>query len=370
LFISTNKTKEEIVPWNYYAMIRQCKDRRKLRFDMVRYAKKHGFKPAAREFDTTVKTVKKWYKRWDGRTMRGLEDRSRAPRNPANKVSRQKRNKVVSYKKGPLKSFGAERLRREHGLPVCPKTARKIWREEGLVKKKRRKHRTKQDLREVKRKWKLFQQTEIDTKDLMDIPEYWIQAKMHNLPKIQYTAREVVSGLHFVAYAHDKSLIYADLFAKILIAHFRNCGVDLSGCCFQTDNGSEFVGSWQSLDDSAFTKTVCSVEGLVHRTIPPGAHTWQADVETTHRIIEDEFYEAQKFHSREHFLQQASQYALWFNTIRKNSWKQFKTPWEIAHQRNPEISPLLPCLPALFLDEVYFALENNPLWGCHVSTQP
>jgi len=138
----------------------------------------------------------------------------------------------------------------------------------------------------------------------------------------------------------------------------------------QTDNGSEFVGSWQSLDDSAFTKTVCSVEGLVHRTIPPGAHTWQADVETTHRIIEDEFYEAQKFQSREHFLQQASQYALWFNTIRKNSWKQFKTPWEIAHQRNPEISPLLPCLPALFLDEAYFALENDPIRGYHVGTQP
>jgi len=41
---------------------------------------------------------------------------------------------------------------------------------------------------------------------------------------------------------------------------------------------------------SSFTKMVESVPGLLHETIPPGAHTYQADVETAHRLIEDELY--------------------------------------------------------------------------------
>jgi len=73
------------------------------------------------------------------------------------------------------------------------------------------------------------------------------------------------------------------------------------------------------------TKTVMSVPGLTHTTIPPGAHTWQSDVETVHRLIEDE-----SFSSRDDFLKKASSYSLWFNVARKNSYKENQTPWEIA----------------------------------------
>ena len=39
------------------------------------------------------------------------------------------------------------------------KAHRAIWRDEGLLRKKRRKHQTKQCLREVKKLWRLFEQT-------------------------------------------------------------------------------------------------------------------------------------------------------------------------------------------------------------------
>ena len=78
------------------------------------------------------------------------------------------------------------------------KAIRKIWKEEGLLKKKRKKHKTKNDLRAVKAAWKLCEQIDIDTKDLIDIPELWPQIQDNGLPKVQYTAREVVSGLHYV----------------------------------------------------------------------------------------------------------------------------------------------------------------------------
>jgi hypothetical protein len=62
------------------------------------------------------------------------------------------------------------------------------------------------------------------------------------------------------------------------------------------------------------------VKGLEHHTIPPGAHTWQSDVETAHRLIEDEFYEVETLSSRDDFLAKATTYNLWFNAVRKNSY--------------------------------------------------
>jgi hypothetical protein len=73
----------------------------------------------------------------------------------------------------------------------------------------------------------------------------------HHLPQYQYTAREVVSGLQFIAYAQECSLTYANLFAEIIIDHLKKCGIDLSNCRFQTDNGSEFVGAWSAKEPSA-----------------------------------------------------------------------------------------------------------------------
>jgi transposase len=201
-------------------MIKQSKDSKIIRYEMVRYAREHGVKPAAREFHTTPKTIRKWLQRWEPGSLRGLEELSRAPKNPPRRVTPAKRREVIALKKS-YRSFGAERLRRDFALPVCGKTARKIWREEGLLKKKRRKHKTKQCLREVKAQWRLFEQTSLDTKDLVDIPELWPQIQRLGLPKVQYTAREVTSGLQFVAFAQERALCYATLFARILIEHLQ-----------------------------------------------------------------------------------------------------------------------------------------------------
>jgi hypothetical protein len=45
-----------------------------LRFELVRYAREHGVKPAARQFGTTVKTVRKRLRRWEPGSLRGLEN--------------------------------------------------------------------------------------------------------------------------------------------------------------------------------------------------------------------------------------------------------------------------------------------------------
>lgn len=45
-----------------------------LRFELVRYAREDGVKPAARQFGTTVKTVRKRLRRWEPGSLRGLEN--------------------------------------------------------------------------------------------------------------------------------------------------------------------------------------------------------------------------------------------------------------------------------------------------------
>jgi transposase len=339
--------------------MRQSKDPKYLRLEMVRYAKEHGIKPAAREFSTTPKTVRKWLRRWDEKTFDSLEAQSRAPKNPARKILPDVKQRVIELKR-KLPSWGAQRTKRDFDIPISEKAIRSIWRQEGLLKRPRRKHRTKQDLREMKAKWRLFEQTCLDTKDLIDIPEMYLQLKRLQLPKVQYTAREVVSGLQFIAYAQERSLIFATLFAEIIIDHLLRCGVSLKNCRFQTDNGSEFIGAWNARSDSSFTNTVQAVKGLVHQTIPPAAHTWQADVETVHSTIENEFYCVESFSSRNDFLNKASAYILWYNVARKNSSKNNKTPFQIIARQNNSILPQVATLTPVFLDQLWkLKLESH-----------
>ncbi|MBW2059278.1 MAG: hypothetical protein JRJ26_17460 [Deltaproteobacteria bacterium] len=149
------------------------------------------------------------------------------------------------------------------------------------------------------------------------------------------------------------------------------CNADLTDCRIQTDNGSEFIGSWNAKSPSAFTLTVESIPGLQHHTIPPKAHTYQADVETAHRLIEDEFYEVETFLDRTDFLQKAAAYNLWFNVARPNSYKSNKTPFQIIHERDPTINPRTALLPPVFLDQIYNKkLDNLSQGGYHVAPQP
>lgn len=357
-------------PLNYYTNMRLSKDRKLLRYELVRFARECGVKPAARAFKTTPKTVRKWLSRWEPGSLRGLEDQSKAPKSRKCKIPPAQREKAIQLK-GRLKSWGAQRIKDQFGLKISEKAIRKIWKEEGLLKKKRRKHKTKNDLRQVKAQWRLFEQTDIDTKHLYDIPEYWPQMRQHHLPKYQYTAREVVSGLQFLAFAQECNLTNATLFAEILIQHLRQCAVDLKGCRIQTDNGSEFVGPWCNTQISPFTKMIESVKGLSHQTIPPRAHTYQADVETVHRLIEDEFYEVESFPSRQLFISKASQYVAWFNVARKNSHKNHQTPWNIIHQRDPTIKPQIAILPAIDLDQALkIKLANSTLRGYDLVPYP
>ena len=337
-------------PYEYYTIMRQSKDPRYIRFKMVMEARKNGVKPTARLFRTSPRTVRKWLERFDD-TLESLQDRSRAPKRRPRQLAPEAEEEIVKARKR-LPVWGARRLKRDMNLPYSAKAISRVLRERGLVRRwRRKKHEVKRCLREVKRNWHLWQQITADTKELCDIPEYLLQAKAKGLPLHQYTAREVSTGVLFLGFADELSLTYAQLFAERIGQHLKEHGVKMEGVTWQTDNGSEFVGSWQATEESAFTRTVESF-GSAHRTIPPGAHRFQADVETVHGIMEREFY-LERFRDRRDFIKKAAFYQHYFNYVRLNSAKEEKSPWDLVREKDLTASASLLYLPPVFLDDLF-----------------
>jgi transposase len=336
-------------PVRYYDLIRDMKNVFNYRLSLVAHARQHGIKAAAREFQTTVPTVRKWLRRYQAQKLDGLQELSRAPHSCPHKITGALAAQVVALRR-QLPTFGAQRLKQEWDLPLSHMAIQRILRQHGLLLPRRRKYQKKQDLAEWKRTWALFQQISADTKDLDDIPHYWPQMQARGLPAIQYTAREVRSGLQFLAYASQRSAALSELFALRIQRHLQSCGVRLRDLTWQTDNGGEFVGQLQPDGSRSHFPRAVTYFGSQHQRIPPGAHTFQSDVETVHRLIEDEFFDLETFHHRADFLAKASLYQLYFNLARPNSHKGGLTPWQIIQDLEPRLPLNLCLLPPIFLD--------------------
>ena len=331
----------------YFDLVREMRDAYNHRLRLVQFARAEGIKPAARAFATTVPTVRKWLRRYQQQGPRGVVEQSRAPHHQPRKTPPEIEQQVVALRT-QLPTFGARRLIREFDLPLSHRALERIWRAHGLLRKRRRKYQRKQDLAAVKATWRLFQQISADTKDLDDIPHYWPQAEGLGLPWVQYTAREVRSGLLFWAFAERRSAAASAVFAARIQRHLERCGVVLRDLVWQTDNGGEFVGA----DDGHGGRTgfPAARRDSEHVRIPPAAHTYQSDVETVHRLVEDEFFDLEEFSSRAEFLAKVTTYQLYFNLVRLNSHKENQSPWQIIERLAPR-SPLQLCLlPPVFLD--------------------
>lgn len=343
-------------PYPWYQVMRLSKDKKQQRYQMVMYTKEHGIKPTARLYATSPKTVRKWVKRFDEGGYQALEDLSRRPHHSPNKTSEDAIKNIVKLK-AKYNRIGAEQIKTLENVKESARTMRKIWRENGVSSRKRRKkHITKQNLREIKKQFLLFERVCEDTKDLDDIPEYWPKMKRKHLPQVQYTLREISCGIQFLGFADERSLTHSWLFAEYVNEHLNKYSLISEGGIRQTDNGAEYCGSWSAKKPSAYTLAIESAK-LTHGTIPPGAHRFQSDVETVHNLIEAEFYEIENFADRTEFMEKANTYQLFFNLERPNTYKENKNPWQLAKEKQPDIPKEALMLPPVDLD----ALLNKKL---------
>ena len=123
---------------------------------IVTYAKEHGIRAAARLYKTTRATVRKWLRNFDG-TLVSLQGTSRRPHHSPNKIAPAVEKKILDARK-KLPGFSARRLKMFFGLPCSEKAINRVLRENGLLRRyRKKKHMVKNNLRAVKRKWRLFQ---------------------------------------------------------------------------------------------------------------------------------------------------------------------------------------------------------------------
>jgi hypothetical protein len=205
-------------------------------------------------------------------------------------------------------------------------------------------------------------------KDLSDIPEYWPAPSREGMPRYEYTAREVRTGATFVAFAQANDETSAGAFAAYLAGHLKNYGVELGELRIQTDNGVEFVGppSKKSPEPTPF-EDVLSRAGVRHERIPPARSTWNSDVESFHRTVEDELYSVEPLRTPSELLGKAYTYQLFYNHFRKNRWRDNQSPREILDSLpGDRYDPGVFSLPPVILDN----LLTGPLPGNDVPVSP
>lgn len=316
----------------YFELYRMKTDRHWLHQKLVAFARAHGLKAAARQFGCSRNTARKWLRRHVPGKPSSLSELSRRPKHCPHQTSAALEGVIVRLRKQT--GFGAQRLQHEFALPVSHNAIARIIRQHGLTRPRKKKPATKKHLRHVKRRWPLFGQLSTDTKYLQDIPHYWPQMTRLQLPRFQYTAREPVSGACFTGYADELSKSYATFLAEQLSVHLAGHGVDLARLTWQTDNGCEFL---ENQDEQGLPAAVRAL-GANHRYIPPKRYTWQSDVETVHRLVEDEFFDRETFTGPADFWRKVTTYWLYFNLVRPNRAKEWQSPLRILQAQAPALA--------------------------------
>jgi len=341
-------------PVTYSTMIEgKTKDSKfQLRLELVRYAQDKGIREATRAFRCSRNTVRKWLRRYEDEHMSGLNERSCAPHNIPHKTSAYIEDKVIVARK-EVPCYGAKRLKEMFCLKPSEGAIARIIRQNGLTKRPKKKYQKKRDLREVKAKYMALSHHQEDTKFLYDMPHYWISMKKHRLPKFQYTIRDTKSGTLMLAFAEERSMKCAEMAAQRYLDHLKAYGIEPAETTFQTDGGSEFSGTLKKKAQRGFTHTIEEVYKAKHCYIPPGCPNANADVESSHAIIENEFYDIEGFTGRDDFLRKVAIFQHYFNFVRPNSYKKGKTPWQIVKEERPGISPEVLLLPPVILDDIF-----------------
>lgn len=343
------------------------------RLRMVQFAMKYSIAKAARDFRTTRKTVRLWLQRYQKEGTKGLKDHSRAPKHIPHKIPKILEDRIVELRK-QYKAFGARRLKGYFNLPCSTWTINRVLKQHGMIKPHRKKYQKKRDLARLKRKLKAITYNQLDVKYLDDLVDYYPQMVSHNLPRFQYTWRDVKTGALFIGFADEKTETNAVLFLQYVGQHLKKYGIDFREVVIQTDNGPEFSGGWNRKEPGEFTVVVEERFRARHRFIPPGQSTYNSDVETSHRLIEDEFYEVETFQDRGDLLAKAYAYQIFFNLKRRNSHKGDKTPYEIAIGDRPDVPVDLFLLPPVIIDDllnqVRIPINQKAKGGYHLPDLP
>lgn len=272
------------------------------RLEMVRFAKENGIKRAARFYDCSKTTIKKWMRRYTISGISGLMDKSRRPKTSPKRISQEDIDLITitaKEAKEKKKHITVKNIRKKTKIKEHSDATINRYINKAVGKKKNRKHdpSTGGDTK-WKNKLKPFELIQIDIKYLTDIDNlkpYFANSKNGFKGircKYQITARDVCTGTAIVSYCEEKSVTYTKIFLETILYPFLKQFkyLDLKKITIQTDNGFEFTNKrirTKGIEpvSSAFTIYIEN-KFRKHRVNIPGHPTSDSDVESFHWSIE------------------------------------------------------------------------------------
>jgi len=229
---------------SYIEVIKNSIDPVKVRLKMIELliANNINFSKTAREFNTTRKTLKKWYRRYEKQGVEGLKDVSKRPKNSPFKTPPEIENLVISLRQ-PRKDLkikiGPRRiqieLKRRYNITLSSSTIYKILKRHNLIKKKRRKWQKKREISKYRKEAKALRLWQVDVKYLNDIPNIYPLFIKGEIPKYEYTARDVKTGATFICYAYENTLSNSKKFVSILLSHLKKEGINTKEVIIQKE---------------------------------------------------------------------------------------------------------------------------------------
>ena len=292
--------------WSSYQEMYMNIDNEKLliekRLEMVRFANENGIKKAARFYNCTKNTIKKWRKRYAAYGLKGLVDKSRKPKNSPKQINQadiDKITQVTKEAKEKKKNITVKNVRKKSGVKEHSDTTINRYINKAVGKKKNRKH-DPSNGGDISWKKKLlpFQLIQIDIKYLTDIDNLkpYFACEKNNYKgikcKFQITARDVCTGMAIVSYCDEKSICYTKMFLEDVLYPFLKQfkGLNLKEITIQTDNGYEFTNKRIRTkgNEAVMSKFTMFVEDKFrkHKTNIPGHCTADSEVESFHWSIE------------------------------------------------------------------------------------
>jgi len=349
---------------SYYQRILDSKNPAAIRKQILEaYNASRNISLVARAFKTTRKTVRKIIQRFRAEGEEGLKDRCRRPHRMPRAIPASLEAKIVALREFSRRTsvgvrtklwLGQQRIKwflEKEGISISISTINRVLHKYNLIKPRLKKWQKRRMITAYRKTLKPLTLWQVDVKYLRDVPNLYGLILDGVIPAYQYTARDVVTGTTFFAYAEEFSMINSMRFIWLLLSHLEFFGVDVSEVVIQTDNGSEFIGMVYARRDSGFTELVERVFNGVHRTIPVATPRFNGAVESFHNRIEVEFYDFEGFSGRGDFLGKAYTFSLWFNLERPNMAFR-ETPWVRVRRLCGIDNPNFMNFPPLVLDDL------------------
>ena len=292
----------------------------KLRFrqSVVSYSQRNSIFSAIRKFNVSRATVYRWRKMYDG-TLNPLAERSRRPHSHPNQhtpeelklISDMRRRNpeaglvvfwVKLMQRGYKRSIPAlwRVLKRLTLLPVKPPNPKYI-------------------AKPYEKMLYPGQRIQIDVKV---VPKSCIVPNADGLQErfFQYTAIDEYSRFRFIMAFKEQSTYSSVQFLNALIKAFP-----FKIECIQTDNGSEFIKSFDERKKGRFSLFETHLKELEirHKLIRPFTPRHNGKVERSHRKDNEYFYATHKFFSFEDFSKQLAVHLKRYNSfpMRPLGWK-------------------------------------------------